>query len=285
MSPIKKFTDFFSLFGAFSALIYLITQFMPFEALETDSLFGKAKVFFSPSTPNDYLSVLLLLLFFLASFLTAKILPRFSTLGFFVSLFPLAFSFLLFEGEKLKEHPMLYLISAILASSGAFAECVLLDRADGGRRAPWGTNLCALLGATLSFAVFIRAKEDVGIPPEELGYWDRFLEEALTLGISFSPYWRIALMMLLITLISLLLQGIHFLDTLISLIPLGFVLVYLSTGRLSAFGPPLAVLSATYTLCRLILTLTAAPNQKSSADPDSLINRIRKRIQVGKETK
>ena len=259
VSTIKKFTDFFAIFGVFSAGIYLITQFMPFETLEETSLLGKVKAFFSPETQKDYRSVLILLLLFLAAFLLSKILPRFSSLNFLASLLPLAWSFYLFDADKLEEHPMLYLISAILAATGSFADCLIADQQDGRRRGAVASLLCSLLTSAVAFAVFLRANALEGIPLEELFFSDRLIGEALENGLSFAPYWRAALMYLLISVIGLLLGRIYFLDMLVSLIPAVFVIVYLSEERLPAFGASLAVLAVACVLCRLALTLTPIP--------------------------
>ena len=46
MSRIKKFTDFFALFGAFASAMYLIMKFMSFEPSEEEfSLFEKLRLF------------------------------------------------------------------------------------------------------------------------------------------------------------------------------------------------------------------------------------------------
>ena len=140
MSKIKKFSDFFAIFGALSALLYLVMQFMPFEPIveeeaaeESVSLIEKLKAFLSPELETDYLNFSVLFLLFLFCFLLSRMLPRLPSLHFTLSLLPLAWSFFMFDylhvlytgtalTNKMKEHPLLFLICAILYSAGAFAD-------------------------------------------------------------------------------------------------------------------------------------------------------------------
>jgi hypothetical protein len=77
MSYIKKFTDFFAVLGAVSAMIYLISQFMPFEPLETQSTLGKIKEFFAAHGTVDYMAITVLALLLLLSFRHPYTTPNF----------------------------------------------------------------------------------------------------------------------------------------------------------------------------------------------------------------
>ncbi len=269
MSHIKKFTDFFAGFGAFCAAIYLIMQFMPFEPLETDPPTGKLTAFLQSSEKVDHMAYLILIGLFILSLLVSRIGKKYPLPVFGVSLLPLIWSFYMFDADLLKERPMVFLIAALLNTSGAFADTLLADKKDGrdGRkRAHCAAALCSAVIAVLSLLLYLQARSTAGIPAEEWNVLNRAIGQALEKDLSFSPYLRIALMFALITVISLLLQGLYFLDTLISLIPGIFVLSYWSSEALPAYGASVAVLTAICFFSRLILTFSP-PTKEVPANP------------------
>ena len=277
MSHIKKFTDFFAVFGAFCAAVYLVMQFMPFEPLEAEGTLGKVKAFFSSFEKVDHFAYVILTVLFLLSFLISRYAKRYPLPVFGASLFPLVWCFFMFDADKLKERPMVFVISALLHTAGAFADTVIADRRDGRRRATGAVALCSALTAVFALILFLRSGAVADLPAEEWGVFDRAIGEALEKQRSFSPYLRIALMFALISVISLLLQGLYFLDTLISLIPGIFVLNYWVYGALPAYGASVAILSAFCFLTRLILTfLPPAPQKEIPAEENAIIRLMSK---------
>lgn len=279
MSHIKKFTDFFAILGAVSAIVYLISQFMPFDPLETKSSLGKVKEFFNAHGTVDYMAITVLALLLLFSFVMSLCLRKYPLPVFGASLLPLAWCFFLFDGEQLKERPMLYVIVCILNTAGAFADALLADRRDGGRRAAHSALLCTLLTAIGSVLLFLRAKQVAALSPEDAGVFDRAIVTALEKELSFSPYLRIFLMLLLICVIDVLLHRLYFIETLIFLIPAGFVLVYWSENALPAYGASIVVLCAVGLFSRLLLTLISTPEHKTSdAENTSFLLDLKKRL-------
>ena len=144
MSYLKKFTDFFAVFAFVRIIIYLITQYMPFKSLTAETTWGKIKDFFAATEKTDYLAVAIFAALLLLSFLISMILRNHPLPVFSVSLLPLAWCFFLFDGELLGDHPMLYILSCILNTLGAFLDALLADRRDGKGRAAQSVFLCTL---------------------------------------------------------------------------------------------------------------------------------------------
>lgn len=262
MSHLKKFSDFFAVFGLCSALIYLLTQYIPFEALEAESTAEKIKFFFSAKPSIDYFAYAFLAALFLLSFLVAKIWPHLSALNFGLSLLPIVWSFFMLAADKFQEYPMLYLLCALFNGAGAFADSLIADRTDGKKRAVLCADLCAAVLAVLALAVFLRSEMLAGSSAEEWNFLDRAIGPALENGSSFSPYWRVALMYALTVVISRLLKDVYFVDAAVSLIPLCFTLAHWHEKTLPAYGASVAALAVCYTICRL--TLTFFPLSKKS---------------------
>lgn len=278
MSKIKKFSDFFAIFGAFSALMYLVMQFLPFEYLPEDelteesvSILSKLKAFLSPELENDYLVFLVMLLLFTLCFVLARVIPRLPTLHAVLSLLPLGWSFFMFDyihllytgndlTEKFKDYPLLYPVCAILYAAGAFADCLIADRKSGTRRAPRATLIATALSAILSLMVFFFALPLSKVSSEEVFFLQKAVAMAWEAKEVFLPYLWIALMYLLLCVIDVFLGNLFFLDLIASAIPGIYVLLYWHSDELPVFGAGIAILAAALFLFRLLLTLFADPS-------------------------
>lgn len=293
MSNIKKFSDFFAVFGAFSAAMYLVMQFMPFKPLiegvaeNEASIFQKLKAFFSPELKTDYLNFLVLFLLFALCFILSKLLPRLSSLHVALSLLPLGWSFFMFdylhvlyEGtaltNKFKEHPLLFLICAVLYTAGAFADCLIADRKNETRRAPRASLTCTGVLTLLSLVIFLYALPFSDQSPEELFYLKGAIASAWETKNAFLPYLWIALMYAVLFAISFLLKNLYFVDFIVSLIPTCYVLLLWNSDDLPVFGAGIAILSITAALCRLLLAFLAKPTLEDTSFRESVDNLIQK---------
>ena len=62
MNKVKRFTDVFAGFAAFSAFFYLFRQFMGKDFGEVEGMVEKIKVFFSPQMRRDYYAYMILII-------------------------------------------------------------------------------------------------------------------------------------------------------------------------------------------------------------------------------
>ncbi len=277
MSTLKKFGDFFALFGAFAVGLSLLMDFMPFETLEETSFFGKIQAFFSsPETHTFYL--LILFCMFFGAFLLSKLLPKWAPLHFVLSLLPVGWSFYLFDSDRLgEERPTLTLILALMYAVCAFADCLIADRADGKARSIMATRMATALASLFAIFVFLRSCRVDEIPAEEWNFFDRIIGESFADEVSFSAWWRIALMYALVTVIGLLLRDIFFAEALIGLIPFLFAMVQWNMGDLPAYGAALMALSACCLLCPILLTFLWKPSEHPRS-PASLPKPLQKAV-------
>ncbi len=265
MSKIKKFSDFFALFGAFASGMYLIMKFMSLSSSEESSLLRRLGAFFSPELKKDYTVMLILFLLFFVSFLLSRLLPKLPSLHFGFSLLPLAWSFFLFDyihtilssqelTDRMKDRPMLLLICAILNTAGAFADCILSDRKNGRNHAVIAAWISSALLAHISLNTFIVTR----FLPEDLSEEFRFVHfaavDAKLSAEDFMPFLWIALIYGILTAISVLLRRVHFLNAILSIAATCYVLDYWLTNDLPLFGAAVAVLAVTCSLCHLFLT-------------------------------
>lgn len=276
MSRIKKFTDFFALFGAFASAMYLIMKFMSFEPSEEEfSLFEKLRLFFSPDLKKDYLIVLILFLLFFGSFLLSRLLPKLPSLHFGLSLLPLSWSFFMFDyihtilgsqelTQRMEDRPMLLLIPAILNTAGAFTDCILTDRKNEKSHAVIATWSSSALLALFSLNTFIVTRwmpEDLTEEPYRL--YLAHVESKLSAE-DFMPFLWIALIYAIVTAISVILKHVHFLNAILSIVAMCYTMDYWLSNDLPLFGAAVAVLAVTCTLCHLLLTFIPRSKALSS---------------------
>ncbi|MBR2354044.1 MAG: hypothetical protein IKD18_06390 [Clostridia bacterium] len=274
MSRIKKFTDFFAIFGAFSAAMYLIMKFMPFKTMEEDApILTKIKEFFSPELKKDYIVFLILFLLFFGSFLFSRIFPKLPSLHFGISLLPLAWSFFMFdyiqtifEGSeltnRLKEHPMLFLICALLNTVGALADCFLYDRKNGSNHSVIASWIPSALLLHISLNMFIKTRfmpEDLS----EITYQIHFAHvDANAIPRYFEMYLWIAIVYGVILTISILLRKLHYISAVLSLLAAGFAIGCWHGNDLPLFGAAIWILAVSALVCHLGLTFIPRQRQE-----------------------
>ena len=220
MSYFKKFSDFCSGFACFMAVIYLFRQFMVFDVTdEKTGLFVKLKLFLSKTEKIENHLLFVLALMLLISVLAGCVFKRLPFLTLIFSLPPLALTVDLIKAEYLNEYPLLFLLLCIIAFLGGVCESVRMDREDGKRRASWGANIVSFGFAAFLLFIYRRASY-VGSVAEinELCRFDReiyFFAESMDIKLllTFSAVYAA------LTVLSLLLLDIYFIDAILALPP------------------------------------------------------------------
>lgn len=156
MNKVKRFTDFFAGFGAFSAFMYLFCEFMEYDFGETEGLIEKVKFFFSGKTKYEFAVYLVLIALFALSCVLSVVLHRFPQFTLAISSLPMIYAVAMSADGKLYRYPMLYIISAIVHMSGCLYECVRRDREDKGRRAALATDILGYTAAAFGlYAIYL----------------------------------------------------------------------------------------------------------------------------------
>ena len=226
MSNFRKFTEFCAFLSAFTALMYVFREYMSFNFDDNVEGFKeKLKIFFGDSvTKKDYTSYLFLASLIILAILISLIFKRLPELSFFFSALPLFFVIYLFDANKLYEKPMIFVCLSILQIAGNLYDVLKLSR-EGRKYSPVMTSLAASALPLLFCVVIIwRCDTLLGQPlPEKLYSFDRLL---IVYSDTFDPaiFKTIAFMYGGIFLLSVILRGAHFIDFILSLVPLCFVL-------------------------------------------------------------
>ena len=276
MSNFKKFTEFCAGIAAFTALMYVFRQFMAFDPEDVESKKEKLKLFFAPEMNKDYRSHVLLAVLFIAAILCALILKRLPYVSFVFSAMPLFFAVYLFNGNKIYERPMLYIVLAALQVVGNIYECMLLDRSDGKHRAFILANFATALAAGFCLLVKWRERALGLITPDKLHPFDKTIS-FYARDYDMSLFYIVAAMCAIAIIVSLILRGVYFVDLALSLVPLVYVLIKFTTEELGPHGDILATAVLVATVCRLALTVSGEPWVTKGTRGTRLLSFSRKR--------
>jgi hypothetical protein len=154
---------------------------------------------------------------------------------------------------------MLYIVLGLLHIVGNIIHSLLLDRADGKRRAFICANVCG--GAIVGFAAWLWLKlrglaaYDDPFEAEELSRLD--LKISIAAEEDFQKLiFNIAVMIAITVLISILLRDIYFIDAILALVPLVYcVYIVLLKDKLILFGELMLGATFFYFVCRMLLMI------------------------------
>lgn len=268
MSYFKRFTNFCAGFTAFHAIIYLIGQFMSFNPTGDPNMTEKIKLFLAPDHQKSHREYLVLIILLVLSAVAGRIFERAPYISLVISLAPLAKILLLFGDEKLFDRPMLYIILGLLHVSGNVIHAVILDRADGRRRAAICVHIFGICAFAASLWLMRQAKELLSLEEEavaELGRLDLTVLAGAENG-AHEIILKLGIFILSSVTLSIILRDIYFIDAILSILPFGYCVYLIATGKLTLF--PAIILAATflYFSFRLLL-LFAEPMAKRISLP------------------
>lgn len=253
----KRFSDFCGGVSAFFALMYLFTQYMSFHPVNVESTKEKLLRFFEEGASKDYRSYLLLVLLLVGALVIGNIFSRFPSVGFLASLFPMAQAMMMLREGKLYERPMQHILLGLLFCLGFVADALMRDRVDGKRRAYTLTNLCGVVFALVGVAVSWRSRKLLATELSEeaieaLSYADLSIYHAaetedVKILLTFSA------LIAATVLISLLLRDIYFLDSILAVGPLVYIIYLFHAEKLTLFPMAILILAAFYFICRMLV--------------------------------
>lgn len=214
MSYFKRFTDFCAGFAIFSALIYILGEFMSFEPKEPVGMLDKAKLFFEKGVKFDNRAYALMIILLLVSLVAGRIFERMPYISLALSLLPLGWVCVMLWQELLSERPMLYFLMAVVHCIGNLAHSLFLDRADGKRRAFACVNI--LGGSVLAGGAFLYYKATAllalgDVNSEELSVYSASVLEGAQKG-EHKTVLTVALIVFATAVLSIILRDIYFID-------------------------------------------------------------------------
>lgn len=257
MSYFKRFTDFCGGFVAFAAVLHLIGEYMTFKLPEDEFTSGKLKVFLDAERTEGYRGYVIMVALFVLSVLVGRVFERLPYVTLAVSVLPLYQTVNLFSNGKFERFSILYLLLAILHTAGSIIQALVLDKNDGKRR---GFVCAGVLGVMmLAGGVWVWRKAG-----DLLVYDDPFTVESLSkteLQIATAAQdgvhalvLKIAVMIAVSVVLSLILRDIYFIDAILSVIPLVYAVnKALIHGQLVLFEEFILILCTLYFATRVAL--------------------------------
>jgi hypothetical protein len=270
MKYLKRFTDFCGGFAAFCAIIYSIGQFIMYNPDEELGTVEKVKFFFFGNYSRNFNAYVVMIALFAISVIIGVIFERFPFVSLSVSLLPLMWTLFMYASEWLYEKPMLYVILALVHTSGSIIYAVLLDKEDGKRRAFWCVNAVGTLIGALCLAIWRRsavlaATELTDDEIRELSDIDGEIFGGLEDGNSAKILLFIGIILLVTVVISILLIDLYYIDVILCLLPLLYSLWAFFTELLAVFGGAVFTVIAAYFVMR-VLVMTSEPTTKEESD-------------------
>ena len=269
MRYFKKFSDFCSGIAAFSGAVFLLLRFMNFDLKNLEEELGtvdKLKLYFSKTEYLDNYLMLLLVAFFSLSLVASCILPKLPSVSFFFTLPPLALAIDMFRAERIKSSPMMYVILALIATSGALLECLRRDRETGGRQGAIANSLASFLSGAFCFYVWYKQKtlfESQIERSSDLNFFDAEIHLGLE-NTNIKILLIFAIVYAVIAVLLLLLGSIYFIGPCLTLPPAAAAIYLWSTEKISAHAEVIVTLAAVAFVVSLVCMLVgvATPSKK-----------------------
>lgn len=257
MKYFKRFTDFCAGFSAFMVAIRLFGKFMGYNPEKAEGFVDKFKLFFGKDSLNRSREQLMLIILFIISIVVSRVFERLPYVTMAVSILPLAQTFFIFADKRFLEYSWLHIMFAVLHTTGSLVYALKLDSKDGKRRAFWAVNLFGVCISLYVIPIVKRMGELVGIYESE-----RFkllpLDSKLYAGIESGAaeiLKRVAIMIVVSVVISILLRDIYFIDAALAIVPFGYSLYVFADKSLDTLALECFLLTAMYFVFRIAVMI------------------------------
>lgn len=267
MTYFKKFGDFCSGFAAFTAIIYLFRRFMSHDfGKEPLGLLEKIKIFFDKMQNINYHLLLLLALTLIISVIAGRLLARLPYLSVLFCLPPMLVTVYMIRANLIEEYPMLYVILSIIAFISAVVDCLLLDRRDSRHRSAYAGDAVSL--AFVGFCIFIvrRYKQLLLLEADEVRLLGPFDTEILQCGTrtEMKLLCILAVAYAVLTVISLLLTDVYFIDAALALAPVVFLIYYWGADKMAVHPEVVLTFAFSVLAARVIPAFSGKAKLKNS---------------------
>lgn len=265
MTYFKKFGDFCSGFSAFTALMYLFRQYMMFDFKDEElKILEKAKIFFSPTANPPYYAMLILAAVFVLSVIGGRVFARLPYVAIVFCVTPLMMTVYMIKANLIAEYPMLYAILGIVALISAVADCIHMDKSDGKCRGAYAGDAVSLFFAV--FCVFVARKytELSSLSKDGAVALSRFENDILANGTQaeIKLLYILAALYVLLTVVSLILRDIYFIDALLCVPPATYLIYMWGAQRLTLLPEILVTLALAVVAVRMITAISGRAHQK-----------------------
>ncbi len=272
MKHFKRFTDFCAGFSAVMVAISLLGKFIGYNPQNTEGMLEKLKLFFAEDNIHRNRYQLILIIFFVLSLVVSRVFERLPYVTMAVSVLPLIQTFFIFADKRFEEYAYLHMIFAVLHTAGSLVYALTLDRADGKRRAFWAINLFGVCISLYVIPIVRRMLALADIDEIEKLHLSPF-ERKLQIGIENGAdkiLIKIALMIVIAVLISILLRDIYFIDAALAIAPLVYSLYVFSAEKLELFGLESFLIVSIYFIFRIAIMIFEPMRRKKQKTPENI---------------
>ena len=271
MRYFKKFADFCSGLAAFSGAVSLLLKYLKFDPKNVEEELGlidKLKLYFSKTDNIDNFLMLLLVVFFALSVAVACILPRLPSVSFFFTIPPLALAIDMLAAGRIKSSPMMYVILAVIAASGALYECLRRDKETGGRQGAVANFLASLFASAFCFFVWYKQRSVSLLDVKEsldLNFFDYEIYSNLE-NASIKLLLIFTIAYATIAVVLLILGNIYFIGPCLTLPPAVAAIYLWSAERLAAHAEVIVTLAVVAFATSLVCMLLGVATQRGTSN-------------------
>ena len=207
-------------------------------------------------TNNKLMLVLVIML--VISILASLVFRRIPFVTLLFSVPPLILSVDMVRAEQIKNYPMMYILLCGISVLSGVIECIYIDQRRGTHTSAFAGDIVALLAAgSVGFiwkrAEIISAMESVDT--SELNVFDYEVYKNLG-SMDTKVFVTLAFAFIVMTVISLVLRDIYFIDAILAIVPLTVTAYMWSAGTLTMHSEIVVTVSAVYFVVRLIPALS-----------------------------
>lgn len=253
MSYFKKFGDFCSGFACFAAVMWLFAEYMTFDIGDVGF---KEKVidFFDKDAQYTHRIMLILALMLAISVVASIVFRKVPYLTLLFSVPTLTLSVYMVSNNAIENYPMMYIILCAISVISGVWECISKDKLDGGHRAAFACDFVSLLAAGSMLFIF---KKSISLAPTEeiqtvalTPFYREISTNSQTMNMKLFVIF--ACVYLALTLISLLLTDVYFLDAALAVVPFVALIYMWSAGLWTVHAVIAVTLAAVNFAVRLI---------------------------------
>ena len=239
---------------------------MSYNPDSIESKLEKFKHFFSSDYTRNFKAYAIMIILLVVSVVIGRVFDRLPFVCLTVSLLPFLWTLFMFASNWLYDRPMLYLMLALVHMAGNIIHAVLLDKADGKRRAFWCVNVTGGVFGALCLAVWRRSEilKSAVFTEDEISKLSDIDAEIFN-GLE-SESAKLLLIIgsaiIVTVLVSLILRDLYYIDVILCAIPLIYSIKVFFAEELTVFGGLVFAATSIYFVFRVILLLSEPMRRK-----------------------
>ena len=263
MSYLKRVGDFCSGFACFASLMWLLAEFMTYDAGSV-GLTEKLVRFFDDQYFVEHALMGALVVMLVLSVVASILLKRLPYLTLLFSVPPLVLSVDMVRSEYIEDYPMLYVLFCGISVVSGIWECVERDRRDGGHRTAIAGDVVCAIGAGTCVLLWLTARRLGDVTPDNFDELNVFEYEITrySADMDVNLFLIFACVFVALIAVSLILTDVYFIDTLLTFISCVAVIYLWSADKWTVHAEVIATVAIAALITRLIPTLSGGKKHR-----------------------